>query len=441
MSAGAPAAQARPFAALLAHALPGEPAWLAALRSRGRARFETLGLPGPGDEDWRQTNVRPLAGIPFALAGAAEASAADLSGPGIASALPVRFVLVNGRFDAGLSTRDGLAAGVSVSDLATALRTAPSEIEPHLGRIAPIDEAPFAALNTATFVDGALVRLGENVVSSEPIHILHLTVGSGAPAAVSSRTLVLAAPGSSAVVVETFAGSGSGPALTNAVTEIVLGAHARIEHVKVQAEPEETWHIGALAGHVARGGCLRSHNVSLGARLARNDIGARLDGEGAECVLYGLYLADGAQHVDNHTWLDHAKPHCPSWEVYKGVLAGRARAVFNGRIVVREGAQKTDAKQSNKNLILSEGATVHTRPQLEIHANDVKCTHGATIGRLDAAALFYLRSRGIGEAAARDLLIHAFADDILAKIPAAAVREALASALYGRLERDLAVRP
>jgi Fe-S cluster assembly protein SufD len=178
--------------------------------------------------------------------------------------------------------------------------------------------------------------------------------------------------------------------------------------------------------------------VSLGARLARNDIGSRLDGEGAECHLYGLYVADGAQHVDNHTVLDHAAPDCPSWEMYKGVLAGAARAVFNGRIVVRPGAQKTDAKQSNKNLLLSGRAVVHTRPQLEIYANDVKCTHGATIGRLDETSLFYLRTRGIGRDEARDLLIHAFADDVLQKIPVAAVREALATGLYERLERDLA---
>ena len=221
------------------------------------------------------------------------------------------------------------------------------------------------------------------------------------------------------------------------MTEIVAGENAHVEHVKVQMEGDAAWHIATIAAHQSRDSRVVSHNVSLGALLARNEIGSRLDGEGAECRLYGLYLADGSQHVDNHTWLDHAKPHCPSWEMYKGVLFGTSRAVFNGRIVVRPDAQKTDAKQSNRNLMLSDGATVHTRPQLEIYANDVKCTHGATIGRLDEAAMFYLRTRGIAADRARDLLIRAFADDVLAKIGIPELRAVLADALDGRLARGL----
>jgi Fe-S cluster assembly protein SufD len=225
--------------------------------------------------------------------------------------------------------------------------------------------------------------------------------------------------------------------MTNAVTEIVAEPDAQVTHVKIQSEGPAGWHVATVAGHQARGARFESHNVSLGARLARNDIGSRLDGDGAECRLYGFYLVDGEQHVDNHTWLDHAMPNCPSWEMYKGLLAGRSRAVFNGRIIVRQDAQKTDAKQSNKNLILGDEAVVSTRPQLEIFANDVKCTHGATIGRLDDEALFYLRTRGIGKDEARNVLIRAFADDVLDKIPVSAVREVIVERLHHRLDRDV----
>jgi Fe-S cluster assembly protein SufD len=230
----------------------------------------------------------------------------------------------------------------------------------------------------------------------------------------------------------------SGKYLTNAVTEIVAEQDARVTHVKIQAEGPEGWHIASVAGLQARGARIDSHNVSLGGALARNDIGSRLDGPGAECRLYGFYLVDGEQHVDNHTWLDHASPNCPSWEMYKGLLAGKSRAIFNGRIVVREGAQKTDAKQSNKNLVLGDEATVYTRPQLEIHANDVKCTHGATIGRLDDESLFYLRTRGIGKDEARNVLIRAFSDDVIDKILVGAIREILVETLHDRLARDFA---
>jgi Fe-S cluster assembly protein SufD len=250
--------------------------------------------------------------------------------------------------------------------------------------------------------------------------------------------LILAGKGSRVDVVETFGTIGTGAYLTNAVTEVIAGDDAHVEHVKVQAESDEAWHVATVAARQGRNARFGSHNVSLGAALARNDIGSRLEGQGAECHLYGLYVADGRQHVDNHTSLDHAVPNCPSWEMYKGVLAGAASAVFNGRIVVRPDAQKTDAKQSNKNLLLSDDAVVHTRPQLEIFANDVKCTHGATIGRLDDTSLFYLTTRGIGRAAAREMLVHAFVGDVLAKLPVPALRDRLATTLYDRLTADAA---
>lgn len=430
MSAPAEARPSRPFEALLGGERHAGPPWLTRLRSRARGRFEAMGLPRPDDEDWRQTSMRPLEALAFERAQRATASPSEEADP-LAEVSGLRATIRNGHADPG-------AAAPFAASLAAVLAREPEVVEPYLGAIAPWETHPFAALNLATFDDGLVVRIPEGVVVDAPILVHHAALPADRPTVVAPRVLILAGRGSSATVVETYAGPAGATTLTAAVTEIVLGDGARLDHVKVQAEPASAWHVASVAGRIGRDARLASHNVSWGAALARNDIGARLDGEGASCLLYGVYLAGGGQHVDNHTWLDHAKPHCPSWEMYKGVLAGRARAVFNGRIIVREGAQKTDAKQSNKNLLLSDGALVHTRPQLEIYANDVKCTHGATIGRLDETALFYLRTRGLGAAEARDLLVRAFVDDVLDKIPAPPVRAVLSRVLYERLAREIA---
>jgi Fe-S cluster assembly protein SufD len=436
MSGAAGLADRGPFAALLDAAGPrgGQAPWLRGMREAARARFDALGVPQPGAEDWRQTDVRPLASIPFERAARSSSLPAGLEFLPLADALPCRAVFVNGRLAPALSTLDRLPDGVRVASLAEALDRPPAPLASTFGAVAAFDGRPFVALNTALFEDGALVTVRPCVTASAPVHVIHVGAPGGTPAAIHPRTLVLAGAGSAATVVETFL-SADGVSLTNAVTEIVLDDDARIDHVKIQAESTDAWHVGSIAGRLARDARLASHSISIGARLARNDIGAVLTGPGASCLLHGLYLADGRQHVDNHTWLDHAAPNCASFEVYKGVLAGSARAVFSGRIIVREGAQKTDAKQSNKNLILSDRATVYTRPQLEIFANDVKCTHGATIGRLDETALFYLRSRGIGAAAARDLLIRAFAGEILEALPVPELRRILEAGILRRLER------
>jgi Fe-S cluster assembly protein SufD len=410
--------------------------WLPRLRQGAQERFDVLGIPRPTDEDWRHTNVQAVAAFAATLSAPSSASQATLDAFPLAVTLPCRAVLFNGRYDASLSDVTGLPAGMRVTSLAFALRTSPELLEPHLGRAAAFDNAPFVALNTALFSDGVVVTVDADVEATLPLHIVHVATPGKDPATSHPRTLVVAGSGSRVTVVESFVAFGSGEYLTNAVTEIVAGAAAHVTHVKIQSEGLDGWHVATVAGHQARGATLVSHNVSLGARVARNDIGSRLDGEGAACQLYGFYLVDGRQHVDNHTWLDHAMPHCPSWELYKGLLAGRSRAVFNGRIMVRKDAQKTDAKQSNKNLILGDEAVVSTRPQLEIFANDVKCTHGATIGRLDEESLFYLRTRGIGKDEARNVLIRAFADDVIDKIPVAAVRDVIVDGLHHRLERD-----
>jgi Fe-S cluster assembly protein SufD len=411
-------------------------AWLSRLRAGAQARFDVLGIPKPTHEDWRQTNLQPVA--PFAATEALPASVppAALDAVPFAAALPCRAVLVNGRFDERLSDLSAVPEGVHVRSLAAALGETPAALEPHFGRAASFQSAPFVALNTALFADGIVVTVDAGADAKIPLHIVHLAVPGDSPAATHPRTLVIAAAGSRLTLVESFVALRAGTYLTNAVTEIIADDDAEVCHVKIQAEDPSAWHVAAVAGHQARDSRIVSHNISFGAALARNDIGSRLDGSGAECRLYGLYAVDGVQHVDNHTWLDHAMPHCPSWEMYKGLLGGASRAVFNGRIVVREGAQKTDAKQSNKNLILGDRAVVHTRPQLEIHANDVKCTHGATIGRLDEAALFYLRTRGIGKIEARNVLIRAFADDLIDMIPVPEMREVLSDTLHRRLAGD-----
>ena len=411
--------------------------WLLRLRTAARARFDALGIPKPTDEDWRHTNVQAVAPFAATVAGRAEATAAAVDLLPLASALPHRAVLVNGHYDDRLSTLSGLPQGLCVRSLAAALADEAATLEPHVGRAASGENAAFVALNTALFADGVVVTVDAGVDVSVPLHIVHVAVPGPTPAAIHPRTLVLAREGSQLTLVESFVALHAGTYLTNSVTEIIAAENARVTHVKLQSEGASGWHVATVAAHQARDARFVSHNVSIGASCARHDIGSRLDGPGAECRLYGLYVVDGAQHVDNHTWLDHAMPSCPSWEMYKGLLAGASRAVFNGRIVVREGAQKTDAKQSNKNLILGDQAVVHTRPQLEIHANDVKCTHGATIGRLDDAALFYLRTRGIGKDEARNVLIRAFAHDLIDNIPIPEVREYLSDVLDVRLEGGL----
>jgi Fe-S cluster assembly protein SufD len=252
------------------------------------------------------------------------------------------------------------------------------------------------------------------------------------------RTLVILGKGSQSQIVETYVGRSGQSYFTNAVTEVFVGENAVLDHYKVQEESVDAYHVASLHVHAARSATFSSHSFALGGKLTRNDAVATMAGEGAECTLNGLYLADGERLVDNHTTIDHAMPHCPSHEIYKGIIGGKARAVFNGKIIVRQDAQKTDAKQTNRALLLSDDATINTKPQLEIFADDVKCTHGAAIGQLDEDAVFYLRARGLTYQEARDMLIHAFAGDILDRVKIDLLRAALEEELYAQLARDLA---
>jgi Fe-S cluster assembly protein SufD len=418
---------------------PG-PRWLQELRGRGAARFTALGFPTVRSEEWRFTSVAPIAGGSFELAPDATVAPGELATFPYGDAAN-RIVVVNGRFSAPLSRLDGLAATIRAGSLAAAIDghiDGNGMAERYVGQLADIDERAFAALNTAHLGDGAYVFIPEGVVLDQPVQILFVSsTGGGAASASHPRCLIVAGARSQATIVETYVGA-EGVYLTNAVTEVFVGENAVVDHYKVQQESVSAFHIASMHVHASRSANFSSHSFSLGGRLVRNDAIATLDGEGAEVTLNGLYLADGDRLVDNHTTIDHAKPHCPSHEIYKGILGGRARAVFNGKIIVRQDAQKTDAKQTNRALLLSDDALINTKPQLEIFADDVKCTHGAAIGQLDDEAIFYLRARGLTYSEARDMLIHAFAGEILDRVRVEPLKSALESELYAQLARDLA---
>ncbi len=412
------------FAAQLERATAAGPAFLGALRAAGRETFLRVGLPTLKHEDWRYTSLAPIA--EHAWAGAPAAAAIDRAD------LPVapRLVFLNGRVDSGATDLAGLAPGVRVGSLAAALRERPGELEPVLGRVATAPDHAFLALNGALFEDGALVEIADGVVQEAPIHLLFLTTAD-APAAVHPRNLVIAGRASQATVVETY--RGRGVYLVNAVTEAVLGEGARVEHDRIQEEDGAAFHLGLLQARQAAGSRLLGQSVALGTRLARVEARALLAAEEATCDLHGLYVGGGKQVLDHFVLVDHASPRCTSREVFKGVLDGASRGVFAGRITVREGAQKTDAGQVNSNLLLSRDATIDTKPQLEILADDVKCSHGGSVGQIREDQLFYLRSRGVGEALARAMLTWAFASDMVQRVGPEEVRARVRRAVTARL--------
>jgi Fe-S cluster assembly protein SufD len=405
------------------------------IRRRAFERFADLGLPTPREEDWKYTNLAPLAKIAFepaALfnldAAAREALARRFSKAGWGA----RLVFLNGRYAEELSS-PACPEGIAIGSLATALRTAPADLEPHLARYAGSDEPALIALNTAFIQDGALIRIADGAVIEAPIHLVFLSSAPGEPTVSHPRNLIVAGRNCQATIVEEYGALNGDVYFTNAVTEVVAGEGAIVQHHRLQRESGESFHVGNVTAHQARDSAFSSHFVSLGGGLVRNDVKVLLDGEGSGCALNGLYMVNGQQHVDNHTVIDHLKPRCSSQETYKGVLDGRSRAVFDGEIVVRQDAQKTDARQLNKNLVLSDDALINTKPRLRILADDVKCTHGATVGKLDEDSLFYLRSRGIREEEARNIMIYAFVTDVLDLVTARPLREELDKLVLARL--------
>jgi Fe-S cluster assembly protein SufD len=328
---------------------------------------------------------------------------------------------------------------VRAGSLAAAASEHTDVVPRYYGQLADYQSRAFVALNTALAGDGAYLYIPEGAVITEPIEILFLTAGDSASLEMTNtRALIVAAERSQVRIVESYAALRNGVYFTNGVTEIFAAEGAVVDHYKVQEESLDAFHIHTLQVDAQRSATVSSHSFSLGGKLVRNDANAVLDGEGAEVTLNGLYLADGERLIDNHTAIDHAKAHCPSHEIYKGILGGKARAVFNGKIIVRQDAQKTDAKQTNRALLLSDNASINTKPQLEIFADDVKCTHGAAIGQLDEDAIFYLRARGLTFFEARDLLIHAFAGEIIDRVQIDELKKALEAELYAQLAKDLA---
>jgi Fe-S cluster assembly protein SufD len=417
---------------------PGAPGWLRTLRRSAIERFAALGFPTLRQEEWRLTNVAPIVQGAFHWPqGDPDSVSPEQIEPYVFESA-ARLVFVDGRYSARLSSVGELPAGTVVASLAEMLERSPETIEPWLGRSASFDRQPFVALNTAFLRDGAFIFVPRGAVTG-PIQVLYVSTGAeGRPTLSFPRNLFVAGENSQTTIVETYAGEGT--YFTSPVTELVAGPSAVIDHYKVQRESLGAFHMATFQVQADRASRPSSHSISIGGALVRNDVIAMLDGEGIDCILNGLYFADGRQLVANHMRVEHAKPHCASHELYKGVLDGKSRAVFNGLIHVHKGAQKTDAKQSNRNLLLSRDAIANSNPQLEIFADDVRCTHGSTVGQLDDDAVFYLRSRGIGAEAARSLLTYAFASDIVERIKVLPVRRDLEEFLFARLPMGEVVR-
>lgn len=456
-----------------------QPAWLQTLREAAIGRFADLGFPTPHHEDWKYTNVTPIAQTPFRLAGPPRQSlrAQDIealifgepdwprlvfvdgyyapelsswptntsgsyppSGPPPGPPTPAN--ATGGRLPSGSGSHPPSGSGSyppypRAMDLAEAVRTEADLAEQHLAHHAPTDSSGFVALNTAFIRHGAFVSIPDDQSPASPIHLLFISTASAPHTVSHPRVLLIVGSGGTASIVESYVSLGEGASFTNAVTEIVVGDNAAVEHVKLLGENVSAFHVATIQVHQGRDSRFTSHSVAMGAKLGRNDLNVLLAGEGAECTLNGLYVTDGTQHIDNHTTVDHAQPHGSSRELYKGILDGRSRAVFSGKVIVRPGAQKTDAYQTNRNLLLSAEATVDTKPQLEIFADDVKCSHGAAIGSLDEQATFYLLSRGLGQEAARQMLTYGFATEVTRRIALQPVRSQVEKLLAAKLDADL----
>ncbi len=428
---------AEPFTELQASLLSRlGPDSFSAQREAGLESFCKQGLPTRRWESWKYTSVARLAETPFSLAEGPQVREQDLSRfDEIAELCTHRIVFVNGCFSAELSRLEGLPAGVQLSSLAAELQAPSEHVRRYLGRVASFEGRPFVALNSAFLADGAVLRIAPGTQLSEPLGLVFIAASGAQPLLSQPRNLIVVEEGAQAQVLECYLG---GPQLSfsNVVSEVVLAANASLEHVKLQEEGTASVHLAEQQFELGRDCRLEAHSFALGGGLVRNSVLARLNDTGSHCGLHGLYLVRGKQHIDNYTAIDHRKPHCTSSQNYKGILDDQGVAVFDGKVFVRKDAQKTFAEQSNKNLLLSQQALVHTKPELQILADDVKCHHGATVGQLDPDALFYLRARGIPRVEARRLLTYAFASDIVSKTTLPALRERLEAQVFERLRNQ-----
>ncbi len=429
MTAAATESKVGRWIAEFERAAPAGPAWLQALRKDAIARVAEAGFPTTKQEEWRFTSVAPIVETPFQRPSPKAAGLALVRSHEICEAHRHLLVFVNGAFEPSLSQVSGLPKGAVIGSLrggdGTLKGPAADLIERHYGRTTAAVRNPFANLNTAFADDGAFVYLPSGAAMDEPVQLLYLAVPNGAPIVTHPRNLVIVDKGARVSLVETYGGTAGAVYWANAVTEIVAGEAARVDAYRIQRDSEKAFHTGATYSDQARDSNVAVHPVVFGAALSRHDIVTRLGGENARCIINGLYILGGKQHADHHTTIDHAQPHCESHEYMNGVLDGQSHGVFNGRIIVRPGAQQTDSKQTNNNLVLSEDARADSQPQLEIYADDVKCTHGATLGPIDPKAMFYLTSRGIPTAEARSLLTYGFGAEIIDRMEIAPLQAQL----------------
>jgi Fe-S cluster assembly protein SufD len=400
-----------------------QPEWLRSLREDAFGRFCDVGFPTTKDEDWRFTNVAPIAQLTFNLSDddKVRLTPKDIE-PFLLPDAVCRLVFVDGCYVPELSDREQLPAGVEANSLADVIVKSPKALEPHLGRYLNTQRDSFCSLNTAFLEDGAYVRIARGIVLDEPIHLLFVSTGSKEPQMVHPRNLLIAERNAQASIVEEHASLADGVLFANAVTELIAAENSVVSYHMIEQENRNAFHISTLRIQQERDANVNSHSVLIGGALVRNNVHPVLAGPGGECLINGLYLGDDKQHMDNYMMVEHASPRCASHQFYNGILSGHAHGVFHGRILVHKDAQKTDAKQTNRNLLLSDDAQIDTKPQLEIYADDVKCTHGATIGQIDETSLFYLRSRGLDEPSARDMLLLAFAGQCLERIKQGSIR-------------------
>jgi len=413
--------------------------WLHNMRKDALSAFDELGFPTTRNEEWKYTNVAPIAKENFTHILKPESHTVtldDVKRYGYEGLDAHLVVFVDGHFDKQLSSIRDLPDGVKIGSLAEELRADSAPVKQHLGKYVSYEDDAFTSLNTAFIIDGAFIYLPENALVEKPIHLLFISSDRNEPFVTYPRNLVVAGKHSKATIIETYTGLNNNRYFTNTVMEVYVDENAHIDHYKIQEESTEAYHVSTQQVYHRANSNFKSNAVTFGGLIVRNNPRATLDAEGVESTLNGLYLGTGRQLIDNHTTIDHAKPHCNSHELYKGVLDGNARGVFNGKIFVRLDAQKTDAKQTNQALLLSDEATLDTKPQLEIFADDVKCTHGATIGQLDEEAMFYLQTRGIEKEMARNILTYAFASDVINHMDIKELKDYCHHRLLVKLKQD-----
>jgi Fe-S cluster assembly protein SufD len=401
-----------------------DPDWLKSIREEGISKFAELGFPTTRDEDWRFTNVAPIARATFEISrnGYIDPSPEDLAKFMFEGKTSGTLVFINGVYAPELSKTESLPEGVVVSNLAQALIQNEDLVKKHLAKYADIKEEAFTALNNAFFEDGGFIYIPRGTILENPVHLLYISVSGDKPRVTSPRNLIIAEDNAQANVVEQYVSLEESVYFSNVVTELIVGENSTIGHYLIECESKKSFNVSTLRAQQDRHSNIRSHSVLLGGAIVRNNIHPVLGGEGCDSLINGLFMSTGRQHMDNYMKVEHVSPHSDSRQFYNGVLDGRSRGVFHGRIIVHEDAQKTDAKQTNLNLLLSDHAQIDTKPQLEIYADDVKCTHGATIGQIDEDAIFYLRSRGISREASRDIILNAFTNQTLDSMNVESVR-------------------